>query len=117
MVGDHMGIPRTVVLLFAPANADEWKSWVTVMDVLRKCTHNICYKWRRVIWFILMSNGQIYLQACGILHAAYFLIYMPFTSYGHRTVNARLPVRSALVKHCIARLVLWWVTTWESLVL
>jgi hypothetical protein len=40
----------------------------------------------------------------------------PF-SYGHRTLKARLPVRSALVKQCIARLVLWWVTTWESLVL
>jgi hypothetical protein len=40
-----------------------------------------------------------------------------FCSYGHRTLNARLPVRSALVKQCIARLVLWWVTTWESLVL
>jgi hypothetical protein len=38
-------------------------------------------------------------------------------SYGHRTLKARLPVRSALVKQCIARLVLWWVTTWESLVL
>jgi hypothetical protein len=40
-----------------------------------------------------------------------------FNSYGHRTLKARLPVRSALVKQCIARLVLWWVTTWESLVL
>jgi hypothetical protein len=40
-----------------------------------------------------------------------------FTSYGHRTLKTRLPVRSALVKQCIARLVLWWVTTWESLVL
>jgi hypothetical protein len=38
-------------------------------------------------------------------------------SYGHRTVKTRLPVRSAIFKHCIARLVLWWVTTWESLVL
>jgi hypothetical protein len=38
-------------------------------------------------------------------------------SYGHRTLKTRLPVRSALVKQCIARLVLWWVTTWESLVL
>jgi hypothetical protein len=38
-------------------------------------------------------------------------------SYGHRTLKSRLPVRSALVKQCIARLVLWWVTTWESLVL
>jgi hypothetical protein len=39
------------------------------------------------------------------------------SSYGHRTLKTRLPVRSALVKQCIARLVLWWVTTWESLVL
>jgi hypothetical protein len=38
------------------------------------------------------------------------------TSYGHRTMNTRLPVRSALVKHGIARLVLQWVTMRESLV-
>lgn len=37
-------------------------------------------------------------------------------SYGHRTMNTRLPVRSALVKHGIARLVLQWVTMRESLV-
>jgi hypothetical protein len=34
-----------------------------------------------------------------------------------KVVEKQLPVRSALVKQCIARLVLWWVTTWESLVL
>ena len=36
--------------------------------------------------------------------------------YGHRNMKARLPVRSALVKHVIARLVLQWVTMRESLV-
>jgi hypothetical protein len=47
----------------------------------------------------------------------YKVAWLLVVSYGHRTLKARLPVRSALVKQCIARLVLWWVTTWESLVL
>lgn len=40
-----------------------------------------------------------------------------FVSYGHRTMNTRLPVRSAIFKHRIARLVLQWVTMRESRVL
>lgn len=45
------------------------------------------------------------------------LLFCPFTnSYGHRTMNTRLPVRSAPVKRGIARLVLQWVTMRESLV-
>ncbi|RPB20330.1 hypothetical protein L211DRAFT_893659, partial [Terfezia boudieri ATCC MYA-4762] len=35
----------------------------------------------------------------------------------HRLKKTRHPVRSAISKLQIARLVLWWVTTWESLVL
>ena len=46
--------------------------------------------------------------------------HKPFTkmtgSYGRRTLNTQLPVRSALVKQGIARLVLQWVTMRESLV-
>lgn len=42
--------------------------------------------------------------------------HLQTNSYGHRTMNTRLPVRSALVKHGIARLVLQWVTMRESLV-
>jgi hypothetical protein len=38
-------------------------------------------------------------------------------SYGHRTVNTRLPVCSAIFKHRIAWLVLQWVTMRESPVL
>jgi hypothetical protein len=38
-------------------------------------------------------------------------------SYGHRTMNARLPVRSAIFKHRIAGSVLQWVTMRESPVL
>ena len=38
-------------------------------------------------------------------------------SYGHRIMKTRLPVRSAISKHVIARLVLQWVTMRESLVL
>jgi hypothetical protein len=52
------------------------------------------------------------------VHSVHYVPELQFVfSYGHRTLKARLPVRSALVKQCIARLVLWWVTTWESLVL
>ncbi|RPB27304.1 hypothetical protein L211DRAFT_772813, partial [Terfezia boudieri ATCC MYA-4762] len=35
----------------------------------------------------------------------------------HRLKKTRHPVRSAISKLQIARSVLWWVTTWESLVL
>ena len=35
----------------------------------------------------------------------------------HTTVTAPLPVCRSVVKHCRARLVLWWGTTLESLVL
>jgi hypothetical protein len=35
----------------------------------------------------------------------------------HRTMKARLPVRSAILNHCVGRLVVGWVTTSESLLL
>jgi hypothetical protein len=35
-------------------------------------------------------------------------------TYDHRTIRSRLPVRSALVKHCTGGLVVRWVTTGES---
>ena len=38
-------------------------------------------------------------------------------SYGHRLKSTRHPVRSAISKLQIARLVLEWVTIWEPLVL
>ena len=38
-------------------------------------------------------------------------------TYGHRQLKARDPVRSPIFKQLTARLVLRWVTTWESLVL
>ena len=37
----------------------------------------------------------------------------PFT-YDHRTMKIRLPVRSAIYKHCTGGLVVRWVTTSES---
>ena len=47
----------------------------------------------------------------------YYLFKHNNFSYGHRMMNARLPVRSAIFKHHIARLVLQWVTMRESRVL
>ncbi|KAF2710041.1 hypothetical protein K504DRAFT_524854 [Pleomassaria siparia CBS 279.74] len=41
---------------------------------------------------------------------------LPIT-YDHRTMNTRLPVRSALFKHCTGGLVVKWVTIGESLLL
>ncbi|KAF1818461.1 uncharacterized protein K489DRAFT_327617, partial [Dissoconium aciculare CBS 342.82] len=38
-------------------------------------------------------------------------------TYGHRQLRTRDPVRSPIFKQLTARLVLRWVTTWESLVL
>ena len=49
--------------------------------------------------------------------AGYKPINTTTVSYGHRTMNTRLPVRSAIFKHRIARLVLQWVTMRESRVL
>ena len=40
-----------------------------------------------------------------------------FSTYGHRQLNIGHPVRSGIHKQLTARLVLRWVTTWESLVL
>ncbi|RPB19787.1 hypothetical protein L211DRAFT_895923 [Terfezia boudieri ATCC MYA-4762] len=48
------------------------------------------------------------------LHKFYF---KEFSNCDHRLKKTRHPVRSAISKLQIARLVLWWVTTWESLVL
>lgn len=39
------------------------------------------------------------------------------STYGHRQMNIEDPVRSPVLKHLTARLVLRWVTTWESRVL
>ena len=49
--------------------------------------------------------------------ADYSFVENSYISYGHRTMNTRLPVRSAIFKHRIARLVLQWVTMRESRVL
>ena len=37
-----------------------------------------------------------------------------FSTYDHRTMRIRLPVRSAIYKHCTGGLVVRWVTTSES---
>jgi hypothetical protein len=39
------------------------------------------------------------------------------STYGHSQLKTGHPVRSAIHKQLNGRLVLWWVTTWESLLL
>ena len=74
----------------------------------------------------------MYVRACGTkeknckdllkLHLMAGSSLDPFTNdellklftYDHRTLQARLPVRSALVNQCIGGLVVRWVTTGES---
>ena len=64
-----------------------------------------------------VSLEDIFLVGLGCQKRHYVVIKIPYISYGHRIMKARLPVRSAIFKHDIARLVLQWVTMRESLVL
>ena len=45
------------------------------------------------------------------------LIYLELGTYDHRVWRTGLPVRSAVLKPHAGRLVVWWVTTCESLLL
>ena len=72
-----------------------------------------------LIFFVCNTKQDKFLQNastdCTVKYITFLFNYM--NSYGHRLKNTRHPVRSAISKLQIARLVLEWVTIWESLVL
>ncbi|KAH0202390.1 hypothetical protein KCU99_g4599, partial [Aureobasidium melanogenum] len=65
------------------------------------------------IWHIIFGKDPVY---CPDLDQCYHDVYGRVT-YGHSQLKTGHPVRSAIHKQLNGRLVLRWVTTWESLLL
>ena len=80
--------------------------------VLKRCTGGLVVRW--------VTTGEsplLYVFAFCLSDRLYcrdiILIDVFPSTYNHRTLKARLPVRSALVNQCIGGLVVRWVTTGE----